>query len=139
MGFLQPYQPQIYAVLRIIAGLMFMQHGLQKVFGLFGGRPDQMPAPMLWTAGLIELVGGAMIGIGLFAPAAAFVAAGMMAVAYFMVHQPQGLLPIVNRGELAALYCWVFLLIAAKGSGVWSVDAARGTSSDGAGGTSPVA
>ena len=129
MGFLQPFQPQIYALLRIITGFMFVQHGLQKIFGAFGGTSGDMPAPMLWTAGLIELVGGALIGIGLFAPAAAFVAAGMMAVAYFMVHQPQGLLPIQNRGELAVLYCWIFLLIAARGSGIWSVDAARGGSS----------
>lgn len=129
MGFLQPYQPYVYALLRIIAGFMFVQHGLQKIFGLFGGAPSEMPIPMLWAAGLIELVGGLLIGIGLFAPAAAFVAAGMMAVAYFMVHQPMGLLPIENRGELAVLYCWIFLLIAARGSGVWSVDAARSPSS----------
>jgi putative oxidoreductase len=128
VGFLQPYQPYIYALLRILAGLLFMQHGLQKIFGLFGGAPSGMPAPMLWTAGLIELVGGLLVGIGLFAPAAAFVASGMMAVAYFMVHQPRGLLPIENGGELAVLYCWVFLFVAAKGSGVWSVDASRSTS-----------
>lgn len=126
MGFLAPFQPQIYAAFRVIAGLMFVQHGCQKLLGWFGGSSGDMPAVMLYTAGLIELVGGLMIGLGLFAGIAAFIASGMMAVAYFMVHQPMGPLPIQNQGEMAVLYCFAFLYIAAKGSGIWSVDQARG-------------
>jgi len=128
VGFLSPFQPQVYAAFRIVAGLMFVQHGCQKILGLFGGAPGEMPAPMLYTAGLIELVGGLMIGLGFFAGIAAFLASGTMAFAYFIAHQPQGLLPIQNRGELAVLYCFAFLYIAAKGSGIWSIDQARGAS-----------
>ena len=129
MGFLKPYQERIYAVLRIIAGLMFTAHGLQKIFGMFGGTPEGAPAFIVYGAGTIELVTGALIAIGLFTAPAAFIASGTMAVAYFIGHVvPNGgnLLPIVNKGELAALYCWVFLFMAVKGSGVWSVDGARG-------------
>jgi putative oxidoreductase len=132
MGFLKPHQEKVYAVLRILAGLMFMAHGLQKIFGLFGGTPPGAPAFIVWGAGTIELVAGALIAIGLFTAPAAFVASGTMAVAFFMGHvlnpdvnPTRSILPIVNRGELAALYCWVFLVMAAKGSGIWSVDAAR--------------
>jgi putative oxidoreductase len=126
MGFLQPHAERIYAGLRILAGLMFMQHGLQKVFGLFGGLPSAA-AWITWTAGPIELVGGALIALGLFAAPAAFVSSGTMAVAYFMGHwmRTGDFFPILNKGELAVVYCWVFLLIAARGSGIWSVDAAR--------------
>ena len=130
MGFLQPQAERIYAGLRILAGLMFMQHGLQKVFGLFGGVPNA-PGWIVWVAGPIELVGGALIAVGLFAAPAAFLSSGTMAVAYFMGHwmRTGDFFPIVNKGELAALYCWVFLLVSARGSGIWSVDAARsGTS-----------
>jgi len=124
-AFLKPFEGTIYSVLRAIAGLMFMAHGLQKVFGLFGGQPD-MPAPLLWTAGLIELIGGALIGVGLFTRWSAFLCSGLMAAAYFMAHQPQGLIPILNRGELSVLYCWVFLFISVHGSGPWSLDAVLG-------------
>lgn len=131
MGFLKPFEERIYALMRIVVGFLFLCHGLQKVLGLFGGRPEQMDGPMapvLWAAGAIELVGGALVAVGLFGALAAFVCSGEMAVAYFMVHQfgpYEGLFPIQNQGELAALYAWVFLLIAARGPGVWSVDGAR--------------
>jgi putative oxidoreductase len=134
MGFLKPYAEPIYAALRIFAGLMFMAHGLQKIFGLFGGVPAEAPAFIVWGAGTIELVTGALIAVGLLTGPAAFLASGTMAAAFFLGHvfSPQNptrnLLPIVNRGELAVLYCWVFLFIATKGSGIWSVDAARGKS-----------
>lgn len=126
MGFLKPHAEKIYAALRIITGLMFMQHGLQKIFGLLvAGEPQPMPAWIQWGGGGVELVGGALVAIGLFTGPAAFLCSGTMAVAYFAVHVGQGFFPVLNKGELAALYCWVFFFIAAKGSGIWSVDAAR--------------
>ena len=117
------------AVLRAIAGLMFMQHGLQKIFGLIGERPTQMPAPMLYAAGGIELVGGALLAVGLFTRWSAFLCSGLMAAAYFMVHFPKGFFPhqsAGNGGELAILYCWIFLFVATRGSGTWSLDAVLG-------------
>jgi putative oxidoreductase len=127
MAFLKPHLEKIYALLRIVAGLMFMQHGLQKIFGLFGGMPPGVPAFIQYGAGTIELVGGALIAIGLFTAPVAFIASGQMAFAFFMGHviRTGKIIPIENQGELAALYCWVFLFFAAKGSGIWSVDAAR--------------
>jgi putative oxidoreductase len=111
--------------MRIIVGLLFACHGGQKVLGLFGGAPPEAPAFVVWVAGTIELVGGLLVAIGLLTVPAAFVSSGLMAFAYFMAHQPQGLLPIQNHGELAVIYCWIFLYIAAKGSGPLSVDAGR--------------
>jgi putative oxidoreductase len=109
-----------YALLRIVAGFLFAFHGAQKLFGAFGGTVAPFGS-LRWTAGAIELVGGLLIMLGLFAAIAAFIASGEMAVAYFMSHQPQGVWPIQNRGELAALYCFVFLFIAMKGAGIWSL------------------
>ncbi len=126
MGFLKPHADKIYAVLRIFVGLLFMQHGLQKIFGLFGGVPEGTPAFIVYLGGGIELVGGALVAIGLFAAPAAFLCSGMMAAAYFMAHASNGFFPIVNKGEPAVVYCWVFLFIAARGAGIWSADAARG-------------
>ncbi len=126
--FLGRYSSYIYALLRIVAGFLFMWHGTQK---LLGYPPQGTPAgagglsPLMAVAGVIELVGGIMIMIGLFASIAAFIASGMMAVAYFMAHfSAAKFLPIQNQGELAVLYCFVFLYIAARGSGLLSVDAA---------------
>ena len=114
-------------LLRVVAGLMFMQHGAQKLFG--GLIPPDQPwqgAPaifsMMWFAGVIELGAGGLIALGLFTRFAAFVAAGQMAVAYFMVHNPRNFWPILNGGELAALYCFVFLMFAAIGGSRYSVD-----------------
>lgn len=118
------YSPQIFAILRIMAGLMFMMHGTQKLFGWPTGRGRPPLASLAGLAGLIEVVGGLMIVIGLFAGTAAFIASGEMAVAYFMVHQKDGMWPITNRGELAAVYCFLWLYVASHGSGIWSVDAA---------------
>ena len=128
MEFLKPHTEKIYAVMRIFAGLMFMSHGLQKLFGLFGGAPAEAPAFIVYGAGSIELVAGALIAAGLFTAPAAFIASGTMAFAFFLGHvipAKGNLLPIVNKGELAVLYCWVFFVIAAKGAGIWSVDASR--------------
>jgi putative oxidoreductase len=123
--FLGRHIDRIYSLARIVVGFLFLCHGAQKIFGLFGGGPGELSA-LMWAAGLIELVGGALVCIGLWTGWAAFLCSGLMAFAYFLAHQPQGLFPIMNKGELAALYSWVFLLIAARGSGLWSVDAARG-------------
>ena len=123
--YLGSYSPQIYALLRIVTGLLFLSHGLQKLFGIMGGKQVATLASLQGLAGLIELVCGALVMLGLFGSIAAFIASGEMAAAYFMAHLPQGFWPIVNRGELAAMYCFLFLYIAATGSGIWSVDALR--------------
>jgi putative oxidoreductase len=122
MTFLIPHAERIYALMRIVTGFFFVCHGAQKIFGLFGGVPPGAPPFVVWGAGSIELIGGALVALGLFTRAAAFVCSGCMAVAYFLVHQREGLLPIQNHGEPAALYAWVFLYIAAHGPGPWSLD-----------------
>ncbi len=113
------YADAFYALLRFVAGFLFMFHGLQKIFGALGGQV-QPTGSLLWFGGIIEL-SGILIMIGLLASWAAFLSSGMMAVAYFMAHQPQGTWPVQNQGELAVLYCFVFLYIAARGSGPFSV------------------
>jgi putative oxidoreductase len=122
---LSPFRGHLYALLRIVAGFLFFQHGLPKLFGGFG---QAIPAELLsqmGLAGIIEVIGGAMIALGLFTSPVAFIASGEMAVAYFQAHAPRGFWPIVNGGELAALYSFVFLYLAAAGSGKWSIDAIR--------------
>jgi putative oxidoreductase len=121
------YGPQAYAIMRIVLGLLFFCHGLQKVFGFFGGV-NGAPAPLLsllGIAGLIELITGTLIALGLAAGSAAFVASGQMAAAYFIGHWPAGFWPILNDGEEALLYCFAFLYMATRGSGIWSIDWAR--------------
>ncbi len=120
-GFLGKLSERIYALVRIVVGFLFFCHGGQKILGLFGGTSHELNA-MLYAAGIIELVGGAMVSLGLLTGWAAFICSGQMAVAYFLAHQKDALLPIQNHGELAALYAWVFLLIASRGSGIWSLD-----------------
>jgi putative oxidoreductase len=115
------FSPTAYALLRIVAGLMFALHGSAKLLGFPESMGHQLP-PLMMAAGVIELVGGLMIAFGVFASCAAFVASGEMAVAYFMGHMAKGgFWPTVNKGELAVLYCFVFLYIAATGPGIWSV------------------
>ncbi len=122
---LKRFDAQIYALFRIVPGFLFLCHGAQKLFGLFGGPSGEMPPALLYAAGGIEFVGGALVALGLYASWAAFICSGQMAVAYFMVHQSMGLLPIQNHGELAALYAFIFLLIAARGNGIWSLGPSR--------------
>jgi putative oxidoreductase len=124
MGFLGKYSEQAYALLRIVGGLLFLGHGAQKLLSFPVAFPMAMN-PMSTAAGAIELVGGALIAIGLFVRPAAFIASGMCAVGYWLVHAANGIYPIVNGGELIALYCFLFLFIATRGAGIWSVDGAR--------------
>src|SRR5215470_16878897 len=115
-----------YALLRIVAGFLFLWHGLSKIFGIPMAPPPGAPAFVIWVGGGIELVGGALVMIGLFTRVAAFIASGEMAAAYWMAHGTRALLPIQNQGELAVIYCFVFLFIAAYGPGIWSVDSQTG-------------
>ena len=123
-AFMKPYEAQAYALLRIVAGLLFLWHGSQKLFGFPADAPDA-PAFVLYVAGPIELVGGALVMIGLLTRWSAFLCSGTMAAAYWMAHGLNHLFPLVNKGELAILYCFVFLFIAARGPGIWSVDGSR--------------
>jgi putative oxidoreductase len=113
-----------YAAMRVVLALIYMAHGLQKVFGLFGGHAMPLHS-LLGVAGVLELVLGALIALGLFTSWAAFIASGEMAVAYFRAHAPLGQWPIENHGELAVVLCFAFLYIASQGAGRLSVDAAR--------------
>ena len=114
------FAPQIYAVLRIVAGLLFACHGAQKLFGVLGGQQVALMSQR-GLAGVIELVGGLMIAFGILTAFAAFIASGEMAVAYFQAHAPRATFPIQNGGEPAVLFCFLFLYIASRGSGVWSI------------------
>ena len=116
--------PYFYVALRVAAGLAFAQHGAQKLFGLLGGRAVEL-ATQRGLAGIIEFVGGIMISLGLFTTPVAFIASGEMAWAYFQQHAPRGPWPIQNGGELAVLYCFIFLYLSAVGSGKLSIDAMR--------------
>ncbi len=117
--------PRILAALRILAGVMFACHGAQKMLGAFGGIPAEHVNAMTRTAGIIELGGGVLLALGLFARPVAFLCSGLMAFAYFIGHAPQGFWPKQNQGELAVLYCWLFLYLAAQGPGAWALDNLR--------------
>jgi putative oxidoreductase len=117
------FSPQLYALMRIVVGLLFACHGAQKLFGMFGMQ--HMPlASQMGLAGVIEFFGGSLIAIGFLTGTAAFIASGEMAAAYFKAHYPRGAVPIQNGGELAVLYCFVFLYVASRGAGIWGVDRA---------------
>ena len=118
------YAPHAYAILRIVVGLLFLCHGLQKVFGLFGGTSVPLFS-LLGVAGITEIIGGTLITLGFFTGTLAFILSGEMAVAYFMGHFPASFWPIQNQGEPAVLFCFIFLYMATRGSGMWSLDAAR--------------
>ncbi len=122
MNFLDSFRPQIIAATRIVVGFLFAQHGFVKFFGVLGAKPAQLDW-LLTLGGAIELVCGALVCVGLQTRLAAFLCSGTMAVAYFLFHQPSGPLPIQNDGELAALFSWAFLLLAAVANdGVWSIE-----------------
>lgn len=118
--YLGKYTGYLFAILRIVAGLLLACHGAQKLFGVLGGSTVPI-ASLYGVAGIIEFFGGLLILLGLFASWAAFIASGQMAVGYFMFHFPNGFWPIQNGGELAVLYCFLFLFIAAHGPGKWSI------------------
>ena len=125
---LAPFAPYAYALLRIVAGLLFVCHGGQKVFGWFGGVGGS-PVPLtslFGVAGLLELVLGSVITVGFLTSAAALIASGEMAVAYFVGHYPKSFWPLENEGEPAVLFCFIFLYMATQGSGIWSIDATSG-------------
>jgi len=123
--FMANYSSKCYALMRIVVGFLFLSHGAQKLFGFPSPMPGEIPAFITFVAGPIELIGGALVMIGLFTRWAAFLASGQMAAAYWMAHGTKALLPIQNKGELAVLYCFVFLFISTQGGGIWSVDALR--------------
>jgi putative oxidoreductase len=122
-SFLAAWTPRLLSVLRIVTAFLFMSHGMQKMLGL--PMPPARPVEM-WSlsgvAGQLELVGGALLLLGLLTRPVAFILSGEMAFAYFIAHAPQGFWPLVNRGELAALYCFVFLYLCVAGGGPWSLD-----------------
>jgi putative oxidoreductase len=122
---LQSYAPGILGLTRILVGILLACHGAQKVPGAFGGIPPGTPPAIVWTAGLIELVGGVLLALGLFTRPTAFLMSGLMAFAYFLGHAPQGFWPILNGGELAIVYSWLSLYLAAQGPGRWAVDNVR--------------
>jgi putative oxidoreductase len=122
MGFLSKYSPQILGVLRIIVALLFLEHGLMKIVGFPAPMGAGPLPPMIMAAGIIELVGGALIALGLFSRIAAFIASGEMAVAYFMAHFPRGIYPAQNGGDAAILFCFLFLYLAAAGPGAFAIN-----------------
>jgi putative oxidoreductase len=124
MSQFETWSPRVLAVVRIITALLFIEHGLMKLVAFpaaVPGLPSPLPA-ILVAAALIEIVGGALIAVGLFTRIAAFICSGEMAAAYFMFHAPQSFWPAVNQGDAAILFCFVFLYLAFAGAGAWSVD-----------------
>jgi putative oxidoreductase len=124
-SFYSSWSPRLLSILRIVTGFLFMQHGSPKLFGVPAAAQPAATQPalsLLWFAGVLEVFGGLLILLGLFTRPVAFILAGEMAVAYFMAHATQSFWPTLNRGELAALYCFVFLYLSAAGAGPWSID-----------------
>ena len=126
MGFLNSWQPRLLSVLRIVAGLAFLEHGLVKFFHFPISMGSGPLPPLMQAAGALELVGGALLVLGLFTQPVAFVLSGEMAVAYWMFHAPSGPYPIANMGEPALLYCFTFLYLASAGGGSIGLDAILG-------------
>jgi putative oxidoreductase len=126
-SFCQTWSPRVLSVLRIMTALLFLQHGTAKYLGFppVAAFDDLQFLSLLGASGVLELVGGVLMLIGLFTRPVAFILSGFMAVAYFLAHASQGFYPLLNQGELAVLYCFVFLYLSVAGGGAWSLDAAR--------------
>ena len=122
MSFLDKYTPQILGVLRIVVGLLFLEHGLMKLVGFPAPMGTGPLPPLMMAAGIIELVGGALVALGLFSRFAAFVCSGQMAFAYFIAHFPRGIYPALNGGDGAILFCFIFLYLAAAGPGSFATN-----------------
>ena len=122
MGFLSKYSPQILGVVRIVVGLLFLEHGLMKIVGFPAPMGHGALPPMIMAAGIIELAGGVLVAAGLFSRIAAFVCSGEMAFAYFIAHFPRGIYPAMNGGEDAILFCFIFLYLAAAGPGSFAIN-----------------
>src|SRR5690349_14848519 len=122
------YTPHALAVLRIVTALIFLEHGSQKLFGFPAAPPGGLPPALslFWFGGVLEFFGGLLLLVGLFTRCAAFVLAGEMAVAYWMVHAPKSFFPVLNGGDAAILYCFVFLYLVFAGPGLWRIDRMRG-------------
>jgi putative oxidoreductase len=125
MNSLDRFSAPFYCIMRLVVGLMFACHGLDKIFGTFTPKAEALPTLMV-VGGWVEIICGFLVAFGLLTRLAAFVASGEMAVAFFMMHAPKGLIPYVNKGELAVVYCVVFFYIFLRGSGSWSIDAMIG-------------
>lgn len=123
MDALNRYAPQMRSVLRIVAALIFVAHGTQKILGFPASEMSPPAFSIFWTAGIIELITGTLLILGLLSRPAAFLASGQMAVAYWMVHAPQSPFPVLNHGDAAILFCFVFLYLVFAGPGPWSLDA----------------
>jgi len=122
MGFLAPYSAQILGIVRIVTGLLFLEHGMTKYLNFPPGDMHPPITSLPGMAGVIELVDGTLIALGLFSRCAAFVASGTMAVAYFVAHFPRSFFPVQNGGDAAILFCFIFLYLAAAGPGSFSVN-----------------
>ncbi len=119
------WEPRVLSIVRIVAGLIFMEHGLAKLFGFPSSAMRPGMFELYWFAGIIELVGGALVTVGLFTRIVAFILSGEMAIGYFYSHFPRNFFPLNNGGDAAILYCFIFLYFAVAGGGCWSLDALR--------------
>jgi putative oxidoreductase len=124
---LSRYQPQFLGILRIVTALLFIEHGTQKLFDFPVASGMASLPPLMMVAGLLEFIGGLLILIGFLTRPVAFILSGMMAVAYFTAHFPNGFFPVVNQGDAAILFCFIYLYLFFAGPGAWSVDGSRGT------------
>jgi putative oxidoreductase len=129
---LKGFAPHVLAFNRVLVGVSLVSHGAQKLLGAFGGIPSGVPGFIVWIAGPIELVGGALLAVGLFTRPTAFLTSGLMAFAYFLGHAGKGFWPILNGGELAIVYSWLSLYLTVRGPGAWALDnlRARGDRAD---------